>query len=284
MKSAQRPSLKAVWQYPVDFDYLPVYRIAKVLHLPQSSPDGTSCRNSPCHVNQECHPLMNNKCIHVCLCKSNFTGENCVEEDRLCPESYCALNSLCKPNYRCLPQGNNSPYCICPANLYGDQCNIRHDICHDNYCWNNGTCLATSRPDLGWCLCTDRYYGSQCKHEKFHVVLSLHEHLRYSGAVVQYCDIDDTLLHLDLVHQRVYKRLPSNIEYRHALPTAPEVILVRLYSSHSDTQSTTYVLSFHRMAFTTTGTVALTEENRCLNVPSLPKSKHFLVDFRRAYD
>jgi hypothetical protein len=191
---------------------------------------------------------------------------------------HCASQSLCKPNYRRMLQGNFLPYCVCPANRYGERCDIIHDGCQLNACLNNGTCFPTSRPDQGFCLCTDRYYGSQCQWEKYHARLSLDGNPQYAGAIVQYFDIDYASLDLTLVHQGVFERLPSFIEYRHDQATAPEIILARLYSSHPDARLSLYLLSIHLGASSVLGATATAETNRCPAVETLSNSKIFRLN------
>ena len=46
------PSLIAVWNYPIFFDHLPVFRLAKVLHFSLTNNDSTPCSSEPCHPNE----------------------------------------------------------------------------------------------------------------------------------------------------------------------------------------------------------------------------------------
>ena len=105
----EKPSLIAVWKYPVDFDHLPVSRLVQVLHLTESPGQQDPCSSHPCHRNERCQQLMNNKSLFVCLCKTSLTGENCSVEDPQCSKGYCAAGSLCQPNGRGLLRGNSSP-------------------------------------------------------------------------------------------------------------------------------------------------------------------------------
>ena len=74
-----------MWKYPVTFDYLPVYRLAKVLHLTAFSEHKNPCFSHSCHRNERCQQLMNNRSEHICLCPVNFTGDNCSSKDqRIC--------------------------------------------------------------------------------------------------------------------------------------------------------------------------------------------------------
>ncbi|CAF4037537.1 unnamed protein product, partial [Rotaria sp. Silwood2] len=133
-KDTGEPELMAVWQYPVYFDYLPVFHLAKVLRLTKLNLNKNTCSSNPCNQNQQCQQLLNEKYKYICLCKSNFGGENCSIEDRLCINDYCAFGSLCKPNYRGLLAGNQLPYCICSFSRFGEQCDIQHDQYLSNPC------------------------------------------------------------------------------------------------------------------------------------------------------
>ena len=138
-RSSQQPVLVAVWRYPIYLDYPPVFRLAKVLRLPGFVEHGNPCSSNPCpHEHEECHPLINDHPYYICLCKPNFTGENCSQEDIRCPHGYCASGFLCKSNY----PADQSPLCLCPSNRYGDRCGIEHDSYLVNPCLNNGSCFS----------------------------------------------------------------------------------------------------------------------------------------------
>ena len=115
-------SLVTVWKYPVDFDHLPVYRLAKVLHLSESSYQQNPCFSRPCHRNEQCQQLMNDKFRYICLCQTSFGGKNCSTKDQNCLTGHCAKGSLCQPNSR----GSVFPFCLCPLNRFGVRCSIEH--------------------------------------------------------------------------------------------------------------------------------------------------------------
>ena len=128
MSMKTKSFLIAVWQYPIIFDYLPVFRFAKVLNLTDLnrwSPN--PCSSQSCPPNSQCHRLMNDRHRFVCLCKPDYTGKNCTIRDEHCVTRHCANTSLCLPKYRSLLRGNQDPYCVCPLNRYGDRCDIIHD-------------------------------------------------------------------------------------------------------------------------------------------------------------
>ena len=93
-------SMIALWKYPIDFDHFPVYRLAKILHFSESSYQRNPCLSHPCHDNEQCQQLMNDKSRHICLCRTNYAGENCLMKDQKCLTGYCAKGSLCQPNSR----------------------------------------------------------------------------------------------------------------------------------------------------------------------------------------
>ena len=261
------PSLIAVWQYPIHFDYLPVFRLAKVLHLTRSADRQNPCMSRPCrHDHEECHPLINDLSNYVCLCKPHFTGENCSEEDTRCLNWYCESGSLCMPNYR---DDHFLPLCLCPSNRYGDQCSIEHDGCLLNQCLNNGSCYPAFQPDQVTCLCTKEFFGPKCERRRSHLRLSLKTGVSPAGAVLQYFDLDSTSLHIILAHQEAGRRLPSSIEFDNDQMTGPEIVLAKLYSSHNDSSPELYLLSFQQNVTSMDGKTEISEINRCPHVRTL---------------
>ncbi|CAF3210562.1 unnamed protein product, partial [Rotaria sp. Silwood2] len=259
-------SLIAVWKYPVEFDYLPVFRLAEVLRLTKPNP----CLTNSCHQNEQCQPLSNDNSKYICLCKNNFTGPNCSIEDSRCKTGFCATQALCKPDYQSLLRGNHAPYCICPFNRYGDRCDIEHDLCQSHSCFNGGTCLPGSTLDQLVCLCQDDFYGSHCQYKKATIRLFLYDHpVTYSALVLQYFVIDYRLLRLILAHQQANIMVPSLIKYGHEGTIVPELVLAKLYSSYQQIPSNFYLLSFHINVTSIEGTTMMTQQNRCPSISQL---------------
>jgi hypothetical protein len=268
---SEEPQIVGVWLYPIYFDFIPSFRLAKVLHL--TKPDNTSnpCSSNPCSPQQECHQILNQNSTHVCLCPPDYKGENCSLIDETCKEGFCALNALCKPTYRGILSGIEQPFCICPLNKIGHQCDLIHDRCDSNPCYNNGTCLSTSEPNRFICLCDEYHYGDQCQLEKRGVRLNLKCIPSHRAAVVQYFDIDFLTLDFLLVDQHIYNNLPDLLYYLHIGKTAPGIIVVKFYSK---TQSANiYLISIQIDVESINGMIELNKTNHCVHVETLFPTK-----------
>jgi hypothetical protein len=269
LKMNEKPRIIAAWQYPIYFDYIPVFRLAKVLRLSQLKMEINPCSSKPCKQNQQCQPVLNSLSKYICLCQSNLTGDNCSVKDRLCIEGYCYFQALCKPNSRHLLRENQLPYCICPLNRFGERCDIEYDQCASNPCQNGGSCFPTSKLQQFLCLCTDSYYGEKCELRKPRIQLYINESVNYAGVVVQCFRINFVSLDLILIYQRAYKIIPKLFEYQHDDKTAPEMIVAKLYSSYDDAQSRIYLLSLHINVTSIYGTTQMTEKNQCVDIHTL---------------
>ena len=264
------PSLIAVWQYPLLFNFLPNFRLAKALRLIRSK-ESDSCSDSPCNSHQQCHPLLNDPSKYICLCKGNYTGINCSELSVDCVKGYCSSHAICKPNYRDLAGGNRFPYCICPSNYHGRRCQLWYDRCTTNSCLNGGSCYPSSDLSRGVCLCTAQYRGARCEFSRPEIRLFINGSISHVGAVVQYFQIDFLSLGMTLVHQNAYRTLPKYIEHRYDANIVPEVVLVKLYANEKH-EPDTYLISLHINVTTVHGITYVDETNRCAHVNRLLES------------
>jgi hypothetical protein len=203
---------------------------------------------------------------YICLCRSNYTGDNCSELDKICLDDYCSSDALCKPTYRGLLNRNQLPYCICPANKFGFRCDLEYDQCNSNPCENNGTCFPTSNPDRYFCVCDSHYHGRLCEEEKTTLRFYITQHIEHRSAVVQYFNIDFSSLHLILIHQHPYYTLPNVLYYKNIGKTSPEIVLVKLYS---ESEINIHLISVHTKITSINETTEVSEHNHCVPVSAL---------------
>ena len=262
----EQPSMIGLWKYPLSFSHLPVSRLSKVLRFDQSSSHHRNpCSSNPCHPNAQCHQLMSNRFEHICLCKTNFTGENCSFVDKECLQGYCTSTySLCQPNSRSSLRRNSSPFCLCPFNRYGPRCSIEHDACLPNPCLNNGSCFPDSQLDRVICVCRKEYFGSRCEMKRSSIHFSLSIDLPYRGIVLQVLQIELSSLELILLQQQVFLQLPHQVEYYHqdqSLITG--VVLAKVYSSSEVSSANLHLLSVYQSIFSIDGRTNISSINRC---------------------
>lgn len=266
--------LVAVWQYPVYFDYLPVFRLVKVLRFVKIANDRDSCAMKLCSENQQCQRLQNDKSKYICVCKPNYTGENCSLLDQKCIDGYCSSKALCKPDYQVSMSRSGQPYCICPFHEYGQRCEISHDACTSSTCQMGQACFPTSQPDQTVCWIKDQHDEKRTQLTKPGVELHIHGNITYAGAIVQYFDINTVTFDLTLLYQQAFSTLPTTLQYWYKNKNAPFLILVKLYFSSSDIEPHIYFCSLHADAASIYGTVHITDQNRCLHVSTLFRSNN----------
>jgi hypothetical protein len=101
------------------------------------------------------------------------------------------------------------------------------------------------------------------------VKLYINESIDHAAAVVQYFVINFTSLNLILFHQQVNRTLPDSLEYRHKGQTAPDIILVKLYSSDIEIPVELYLISVHLNVTTINATTQVIEKTRCKDIHTI---------------
>jgi hypothetical protein len=259
-----------VWQYSLFFDFLPSFRLAKILrfHDLQADLPDSPCHSNPCKsTNAECHILQNDHQKYVCLCKPGYSGEYCSTHDQSCANNFCHSKSLCKPDYMGKMAGNRLPFCLCPLNVYGTKCGLVYDPCWMNPCKNNGTCYpSTSDLTKVNCVCNKDYYGLNCESQIEADDLSVDATNVTGTSVIQYLYIDFKSLNLIPAHQNISKESPVHLHYQHVTIFAPDIVLLKSYSAETAEYPKIFLLSLAIKEKKINSSTFLGDENLCLNV------------------
>jgi hypothetical protein len=227
--------LIGVWNYPIYFDFLPSFRLAKVLRFPTNSHD--PCSSNPCHSNtSQCQRVLNSNTSYVCSCFSGFYGEKCEQYYKNC-STFCSPHAVCKIVDWALTSGTPRLLCICPLGYFGPRCHLKYNQCDSNVCLNNGTCylrLDSIDFESYKCVCTSRFYGKRCENEKLSVDIELSNNLKESihATVMQYFDFHEITLDLILKHQVASENFPSSLHFSHGQVLAPVFGLLKLYQNN----------------------------------------------------
>ena len=275
-----------VWQYPIYFDFLPSFRLSKVLrfHMTSSSFSSSVCSTNPCGKNGICQEVLNsNRTSYFCSCKSGYYGIHCSYYDAQCT-NYCSSQSICKPKYRgILTENYQHPLCLCPASTFGSRCYLKNGYCQSNPCLNGGSCIATySLTDINnyTCLCTDSFEGDHCQMPKgmvnIRLMLSSNSALKTTDVVattILYSDYEIPSLRFMVREQQVYSGLPSSFKLIYndkRASYAPTTAILKAYGANDHYEKPVYyLLYFYPDQKEINITVDLTSENHCLPVETL---------------
>ena len=213
-----------VWQYPIYSDFLPGYRLSKILRFNPPVPliPDRPCLNNPCGNNGVCKEVINsNRLSYFCFCNSAYHGTHCEYYNKECSH-YCSPRSICKSNYSGILKGNQQPLCLCSSSTLGNTCYSKNDNCRRNPCLHGGSCLVaydSAYIDKFICLCTDSFSGDHCQYPKgiveITLVLPSDSTLRTTDVIastVTYSNYDVNSLTFDVLHQQVYGSLPSHLK------------------------------------------------------------------------
>ncbi|CAF1505745.1 unnamed protein product [Adineta steineri] len=133
-------SFLAAWQYKISpFDFLPAYRLAKILRFPVTALP-VLCSVNSCQNNGSCY-LMNSNQI-LCFCSREWHGRFCEKPLR---NVTCARHSLVRDQH----------ICICPYGYMQPRCFVRNTICeHSSPCPRTNECYAISQepPNRYYCF------------------------------------------------------------------------------------------------------------------------------------
>ncbi|UJR20013.1 hypothetical protein I4U23_023147 [Adineta vaga] len=262
----ETPFFIGLWQYPIYFDYLPSFRLVKILRFTKTRNVTNPCLNSSCRKHQQCHQLLNAQLDYICLCSNGFKGDNCSISDNSCNADDCSTNALCRPNYRKTISASQSPYCICPLARYGNRCELELDQCKLTFCFNQGTCFPSNVPHEYFCVCTNLSHGKRCEFSRSIVSLYFNQIIEHRAIVIQYLRMDFHSLNLILISQYVYHSLPRLLADLYDKVEPPEIIIAKQYVG---IHANIHIVSLQIGASFINTSIEMSETNRCFNVYTL---------------
>ena len=240
-----------VWQYPIYFDFLPSFRLSKILrfHPPILSLSHSPCFENRCGQNGICREVLrSNHSSYFCSCHSGYYGADCKSYDEEC-NNCCSPKSICKPEYREMIRGNQRPLCLCPASTFGSTCFVKNDPCRPNPCLHGGTCVAAydvTNINSYVCVCSDGFEGDHCQSPggivDMTIKLSSDSMLQTADVLavtVSYSDVHPKTFEFVVRRQQVFDTLPSHIQLIYGQrfqPYVPPIAVMKVYGSsyHSE--------------------------------------------------
>jgi hypothetical protein len=268
------PVLLSVWHFPIDFDFLPAFRFAKVLHFNETN-QNYSC-NLDCNSHGKCFRLENKINKFVCNCQSGWYGDRCEHYENQC-DNFCHPHSLCRFQGRGLINGDQRPACLCPHGWFGPTCHLSYPKC--TKCQNGGSCYLTydrSHTQPFQCICPKNFYGDYCQFPKHTVLLRFEKSFTKLVATnIQYYDVDRDLIDLYLRDQQVYIGRPLETEMEYDQDNTPSMIVIKSYIEDDQLQGPIFHLIYSQQnpKASINMTIQLTSENECAHTHTLFDSK-----------
>lgn len=234
----------AVWEYPVQFPFLPSYRLVQILRFEKEPPSMAArhiCKTAnPCFHSSTCHSVMNKintTDLYYCHCNNQTFGKHCEHHRQLTESSMCSKHAVFRP------LSSTKSICLCPTLLFGPTCHLNHTCVNNSPCVvNRGTCYAN--PDYiahdYVCICDKKFFGDHCE---FHSAMVSINFTDFSfvqtppnfimASVIQLYDFQNETLDLIIRQKRVYQGLPPSVtEIYHNDHHLPMIGVMKLYHKH----------------------------------------------------
>ncbi|CAF1293409.1 unnamed protein product, partial [Didymodactylos carnosus] len=167
--------LIASWLYNIQFSFLlPVNRLVVKLHLEEQQQEQEVKNVDTCGQHGKAIKYLNIN-EYYCQCEVGWSGEKCIETDRICK------NDSCSSNGRCIVVEEDSK-CLCPLTKYGPTCRVRIPPCRwDNRCQHHSTCVSfNGKGDSNFnyqsdhiCMCLNNTFDIGCSYFIENIYLTL---------------------------------------------------------------------------------------------------------------
>ena len=163
--------------YPVQFSFLPNYRLSILIDIPRIYDRTQSCLIDRCDHGQCSKYATKSPNDTFCKCDKGWTGKYC----HIPYKCNCSFGSLCLGM-----SADNQSICLCSVNRFGLRCLLSNTICQTNdnqsLCQNNGQCIANNEYDdrsnrKFSCICQQGFRGSECEIIDDKLLLSFHRNL-----------------------------------------------------------------------------------------------------------
>ena len=228
----------AVWQYSIQFPFLPSYRLVQILKFEKmdiSMMKRHICQTyNPCLHNSTCHSMMNNLSLYYCQCTNETFGKHCEQSFQPITSRTCSKNSLLRPLL------SLKSLCLCSIDSYGPTCHLNHSCVNQNPCRiNRGKCYIN--PDNMTrdyiCICDKKFFGDNCEFDSAMVRINFIDFSFVQipsnlilSSIIQLCDLHNETLDLLIRQKRVYQGLPPSItEIYHRDHHLPTIGILKLY-------------------------------------------------------
>ncbi|CAF1296584.1 unnamed protein product [Adineta ricciae] len=220
------------WEYPISpLDFLPVFRIAKVLRFPDRSLPWY-CSYNRCENNGTCYQAEGNR--FLCICPRSWKGKFCdIQMNR----TGCASNSLARAEN----------VCVCPHGYMQPHCFVQNHKCRRVICRSNETCVP--RSDLPayrhTCICN----VTNCKPDRPVIVLNRQEpnELPFLVQLLQLTGNYPTIRHQIIIQPFTsfpWIKTIKTRDKRDYVGSLPEIGLLYSFESYADSVRNTLYLLF----------------------------------------
>ncbi|CAF1565069.1 unnamed protein product [Rotaria magnacalcarata] len=237
------------WEFPIQFIFLPVYRIATILKISLvSNKKSKNCFPSCLHG--ECLLYANIE-RSFCRCFYGWFGSSC-EKNYYCN---CAQDSIC------VGSQNNQSICVCPLGKYGPRCLLTSSACSSNPCLNRGRCVPVDEraaKNNFSCVCEQGYAGARCEYEESRIKITFSTTIIPAAVLVHYITVATNSSSLRV---STIKKVPFEHDFVYIYQTLQYHIIFIQFSG-------SYYLAYVQPKFVPSAQLhlKLTTSDRCLTI------------------